>query len=158
MPENSTSSKDTWAPPVAFYFRVEFHGGNNIPDTSFAEVAGLSVELETEALREGGENNFVHNLPLRLKQGRLVLKRALEPLDNKLENWVMRNLEGGFSQGFSPLNISILLMDGSGSPLAQWMCDNAYPVKWEISSLDARKNELVIETLELSYNTLTRGI
>lgn len=156
MSENG-SQENVWAPPVAFYFKVEFHGGDTIPDTSFSEVSGISTELETEPLKEGGENSFVHNLPLRLKQGRLVLKRALEPLENKLENWIRSNLEAGFAKGFQPLNISILLMDSMGNPLVQWMCDNVFPVKWEISALDARKNELVIETLELNYNTITRG-
>lgn len=157
MPEKKTQENE-WAPPVAFYFKVEFFGGDPIPDTSFSEVSGITTELETEPLKEGGENSFVHQLPLRLKQGRLVLKRALEPLENELEKWVRNNLEAGFAKGFQPLNISIILINSKGEPLAQWMCDNVYPVKWEISTLDALKNELVIETLELNYNTITRGI
>lgn len=157
MAKDIDSEKNVWTPPVAFYFKVEFHGKDSIPNTSFSEVSGISTELETEPLKEGGENNFVHNLPLRLKQGRLTLKRALEPMENRLEKWIRDNLEGGFSGGFNPLNLSILLMNSAGEPLAQWMCNNVFPLKWEISSLDARKNELVIETLELSYNTITRG-
>lgn len=158
MSADHTVASNVWAPPVTFYFKVEFHGGEDIPDTSFSEVSGLSTELETEVLREGGENNFVHNLPVRLKQGRLELKRALEPLDNKLESWVQKNLESGFASGFCPLNISITLLDSSGGPMAQWLCNNAYPVRWEVSTFDARKNELAIETLALNYNMLSRGM
>lgn len=156
-PTEKKDEKSIWSPPVAFYFRVEFHSDPKIPDTAFTEVSGLSVELETESLKEGGQNDFTYQLPVRGKQGKLILKRALTEMDNTLVKWVRGNLESGFSKGFTPLNITVSLMDDTGSPAAQWLCDSTYPVKWEISSLNAQKNELVIESLELNYNILSRG-
>ena len=39
-------------PPVAFYFNVTFEG---LIETSFQEVSGLQLEMETETIKEGGE-------------------------------------------------------------------------------------------------------
>ncbi len=153
----SGRTAEEWLPPVAFYFNVEFHGESTVPDTAFREVSGLSVELDTEQVREGGENNFVYQLPTSFKHGRLVLKRTLEPLDNALEQWIRDNLENGFAKGWKPMHISVSLLDQDSKLKAQWLCSNAYPVKWEVSTLNAQQNELLIESLELNYNTLVRG-
>ena len=65
-------------PPVGFHFRVEFGlDGAGDQDSRFQEVGGLSAELGTEELQEGGENRFVHRLPTLPKYGNLVLKRGL---------------------------------------------------------------------------------
>ncbi|MDH6313652.1 phage tail-like protein [Parabacteroides sp. PFB2-10] len=157
MASSGSSGKDAaWTPPVAFYFKVTFHGDPAIPDTNFKEVSGLTVDMDVETVKEGGENNFTHQLPLRLKHNRLVLKRALENMDNALEKWVKDNLENGFSIGFTPRNITITLLDNKGEPFSQWLCNNAYPAKWDLNTLDAEKNALAIETLELNYNLLSR--
>lgn len=156
MSADSSANDVAWAPAVAFYFRVTFHGEPSISDTNFKEVSGLTVDMDVETVKEGGENNFTHQLPLRLKHNRLVLKRALAKMDNDLEKWVKDNLENGFSIGFTPRNITITLLDSDGKPFSQWLCSNAYPAKWDLSVLDAEKNALVIETLELNYNLLSR--
>jgi len=47
-------------PPVGFHFKVEVLGlPPNDFDVRFTEVSGLSVELATEEVAEGGENRFV---------------------------------------------------------------------------------------------------
>ena len=55
-----------YRPPAGFHFRVEF-GVPDAPgnDTRFREVSGLTRELEEETYNEGGENRFVHKLPVR---------------------------------------------------------------------------------------------
>lgn len=170
-----------WVPPVSFFFKVEFvktkeSVGNNkrdIPDISFQEVLGMQTSLEIESIEEGGENYFVHRIPVRVKHENLVLKRALEPMSNPLEAWIRETLEGGFNKKIEPLTIFISLMGAPPDPskkedsskpvpkekvpiLASWTITNAYPVKWEISPLSGEKNELVIETLEFAYNELKR--
>ena len=37
-------------PPVAFYFNVTFEG---LIETSFQEVSGLQLEMETETIKKG---------------------------------------------------------------------------------------------------------
>ena len=43
-------------PPVAFYFNVTFEG---LIETSFQEVSGLQLEMETETIKEGAYGNEV---------------------------------------------------------------------------------------------------
>lgn len=156
------AATDEWAPPVAFYFRVTFaniKGQPSIPDTSFQEVSGLSMEMEYETLEEKGENYFVHKLPKAVKHPNLVLKRALEPLSDPLSAWVHDTIDGGFNKKIVPRMITIDLLGAEGTagkPLASWSFSNAFPIKWEATSFHAEKNELVIETLELCYHEIHR--
>ena len=51
----------TYYPPAGFHFKIEFvgvSGADSDTEQRFQEVSGLSVEIETEELREGGENRF----------------------------------------------------------------------------------------------------
>ena len=75
-------------PPPVFHFKVEVRlAGLALPDgrtfrandndVRFAEAGGLSMEMTTEELPEGGENRFVQKYPLRAKYPELVLKRGL---------------------------------------------------------------------------------
>ena len=68
----------SYYPPVGFHFKVEVLGlPPNDNDVRFTEVGGLSVELGTEEVAEGGENRFVQKYPTRAKYPELVLKRGL---------------------------------------------------------------------------------
>lgn len=145
-----------WVPPVSFYFKVVFQGSPKIEDAGFLEVSGLREEIEVQELQEGGENNYFHQIPKRVKHGNLVLKRALEVLGNPLETWIKDTLEGGFAKRIKPRNIVVMLLDAKGKALRCWWCSNAYPVKWEVTAFNSLDNKLAIETLELCYNLLER--
>lgn len=145
-----------WVPPVSFYFRVVIQGSPKIPDTDFLEVSGLKMELQVEEMKEGGQNDFIYSVPKTVKHGNLILKRALEPLSNSLETWIKDTMEGGFAKKIKPRNIVVYLMDAQGKALRCWWCSNAYPVKWEVNTFNAKANELAIETLELCYGLLER--
>jgi len=144
-------------PPVGFYFKVSIDG---MPegDSAFQEVTGLSVSIETQTVAEGGENRFVHQLPLRAKAERLVLKRGLN-VSSQLLTWCQKAVEE-FS--FSPRTIHVFLLDPSkpdapNNPLAAWHVVNAYPVKWSVSAFNAEENNLAIETIEIQYNYFTKS-
>lgn len=142
---------------TAFHFDVTFQGSDpDIPDTAFQEVSGLETELVTEPLQEGGENRFVHNLPKQVKHKNLTLKRALMTGDNGLVTWCKNTLEQGFGKPIKPQDLLISLRDAAGEPVASWSITNAFPVKWAAGNFDAMKNELAIETIELSYLSLER--
>jgi len=134
--------------PVSFYFQVEFENETAVP---FKEVSGLSVELETETIQEGGVNEHDYKLPKQIKHANLVLKRALLPLSNSLETWICNCLGNDFSQSIVTKNISVKLLDEKGEPLRGWVCSGAYPVKWDIESFEAEKNAVVIESVEFTY-------
>jgi phage tail-like protein len=55
---------------------------------------------------------------------------------------------------FNPSNVLVSLLDEAGVNIKSWLFQTAYPVKWSISPFDAEANQVVIETLELSYQRM----
>jgi phage tail-like protein len=148
-------------PPVGFHFKVEFIGVAGMgSDTEqrFQEVGGLSFEIETEELREGGENRFVYKLPKGAKYPNLVLKRGLLK-GTALLDWFKSAMSSYFTIAiteFMPANIIITLMDEADKPVAIWNVVQAYPLKWTTSEFKATDNSIVVETLELAYQYFER--
>lgn len=133
-------------PPLGFHFLVEF--GNQSNEYQFQSVSGLSVELDSEEIAEGGENRFKHSVPGRPKYPNLVLKRGLN-VDSALIDWCKNAIEN-FT--FSPKDVIIKLLNKENDPLVTWNIVNAYPVKWSVSDFNAEESKLVIETIELKYS------
>lgn len=135
-------------PPVGFHFRVEVLGlPPNDNDVRFMEVGGLSVEMGTEEIAEGGENRFVQKYPVRAKYPELVLKRGLL-LNSSVVNWARQCIEDFIIQ---PKNIDISLLNEEHQPLMTWHVINAYPTKWAVSDLNASNNAVAIESMQLFY-------
>ncbi|WP_109302610.1 phage tail protein [Aquimarina sp. AU474] len=136
-------------PPVGFHFKVEFQDiENRTNDHQFQSVSGLSVDLETEEIAEGGENRFKHKIPVRTKYPNLVLKRGLL-IDSGLIDWCKKAIE---DFEIEPINLTIKLLNEKHEPLLTWNVVHAYPVKWTVEDFNAEENKLSIESLELSYN------
>ena len=137
-------------PPVGFHFLVVFFIAGIIPnplDIRFQKVSGLSAEIETEDVREGGENVFVHRLPKHVTYGNLSLERGMvvgSPLNVEF-NVAMSTMR------FAPSNVLVMLLNDKTIPIAGWLFKRAYPVKWSVSDLDANDNSVVIDTMELAY-------
>ena len=140
---------------VNFHFLVQFPfdpGGITV-DVSFQSVTGLDSTIETEQLKEGGENRFTHTLPVRRKFGPLVLKRGLlGPAQSQLTTF----LQNAFANDqITPFDIvTIHLLDENHQTLLYWMVNNVWPLSWKISELNSLQGEVLIETLELNYNQL----
>jgi phage tail-like protein len=148
-------------PPTGFHFKVEFIGVPGMgsdKEQRFLEVGGLSFEIETEELREGGENRFVYKLPKRMKFPNLTLKRGLLKGTALLE-WFKSAMRTYFTvviYDFKPADIIITLMDERDEALAIWKVVQAYPLKWTTSDFKASDNSIVVETLELAYQYFER--
>lgn len=139
--------------PVVFHFKVEFGPNSKEKDNRFQEVTGLSAEVTTEELKEGGENHFVHRLPTGAKYGNLVLKRGyLE--DSDVAKWCRKAIENFI---FEPKDVVVTLLNEEHEPLVNWQFLRAYPVKWSISDLKAQENGLAVESLELAYSRFRKG-
>lgn len=148
------ADKQQWSSPVSFYFQVQFHGSPKITGARFQEVSGLKLERKVTELKKGGDCENIQYVPDELTHGNIVLKRALEPLDESFTQWVKECM--ALSGKIKPRNMVIFLMDANRQALACWFCSEAYPVKWELGALDAMKNELAIETVEMAFNVLER--
>jgi len=138
-------------PPVSFHFRVEVLGLSSDNDTRFAEAGGLSLEVTTEEVAEGGENRYLQRYPGVPKYSELVLKRGLL-VQSAVFDWV-KDCLGGVQ--VSPKNVDVTLLNEEHQPLMTWHVVNAFPTKWGISDLNSTGNTVVIETLQLAYQYFT---
>lgn len=115
----------------------------------FTECAGLNVERETVSQAEGGINDYVHQLPGRVKQSRITLKRGLA--NNALWDWFQKGLYDGKVEQH---NVSIILYNSDLKKKKQWNLEKAYPVKWSGPDFQSDSNQTTIETLELVHHGL----
>jgi phage tail-like protein len=113
----------------------------------FNEVSGLAVESEVESLREGGVNDFEHQLVGPTKySSRLVLKRGLgDPQD--LWRWYLQILHGAITR--QPL--TIYLNGTRGLPGLHWTFMDACPVKWTGPEMHASTSAVAFETIEVVH-------
>jgi phage tail-like protein len=140
-------------PPVAFHFKVEVDRASADSDVRFMEVGGLSAELATEEVPEGGENRYVQKYPLRTRYPELVLKRGLVTAkDAKLIEWVERCVQG---LDIQPRDVHVKLLDAEHQPVVAWHFVRAYPTKWSVSDLNAASNTIAIESMQLFYQTFS---
>lgn len=143
--------------PASAYFRLEFTGPDGAADNAFQEAAGLSVELEAEEVREGGQKMYKHQLPPEAKYGNLILRRGFMSQNARLATWCTATTGSDFAQPLQTHDLLLHLLDANGDALATWTFLDAYPVKWSLSELNAQENTLAIETLELAYAMFRRA-
>ena len=138
-------------PPVSFYFQVTFlKSGSPVGSTSFKEVGGLEFSFKTEEINEGGEEAS-YSLPSQPGFGKLTLKRGLV-VDSAIRTWMLDAVK---NFKFTPMDLSIVLLNPKGKPLKTWSATNVWPVKWSISNFNSTENQLAIESMELAYHTFT---
>src|SRR3954469_7581655 len=114
-------------PILGMRFGVLFLAGGVIPnplDIRFQKVSGLSAEVETETISEGGQNLYVQKVPKGVRYNNLVLERGMvigSPL----------NLEFNAAMSlfkFATSNVLVTLLSETKVPLAAWLFMKAYPV------------------------------
>ncbi len=141
-------------PPPGFHFKVEFPDlqvKTGDTDTLFQSVSGLNVTLQTETVKEGGENRFEHVIPTRTKYNDLVLKRGILK-DSEVIKWCRAAIE---KFEFKPTTVLVHLLDEKHEVLIGWKITHAWPKKWSIADLNAEQSAVLVETIELNYNFFT---
>jgi phage tail-like protein len=55
-----------------------------------------------------------------------------------------------------PMTLIVMLLDKNSNnpPVMIWTIYNAQPVKWQIDELDAKKSDIVFETIEVVYSNM----
>jgi len=132
-----------------FLFRV-----NGMEIGAFTEVSGLAVEVQVEELQEGGQNQFVHKLPGRMKWPNIVLKRGVTKSDELFE-WFAKTSGEGFSGNGNRLarrGGEVVLVDAARKPLRRWEFLGAFPVRWKGPSFAASSNQVATEELEIAHH------
>jgi phage tail-like protein len=90
----------------------------------FIECRGLAVEVEVQEYPEGGNNEFVHQLPGRLIYPKLELARGLTTEDNLLKWFMQTRVKAERKE------VIIDIFNRYGEVHRSFTFDEAYPVKW----------------------------
>ena len=139
-------------PPVGFHFKVEVPDlSSNGDDVRFTEVSGLSVEMKTEEVPEGGENRFAQKYPGGVRYAEVILKRGLL-IRSDLTDWIEQCIN---NFNIQPKEMFIKLLNENHEPLITWHLINAYPTKWSVSDFNSSSNAVVVESLQLYYQYFT---
>lgn len=132
-----------------YNFEVEVDGSTV---AGFAEVSGLTMELETVQYQEGGVNDHVHQLPGQFAHANLVLQRGLTT-DTSFWAWIQEVMSGNVTRK----NIVVKIKDSfKGSNEWGWEFKNAYPTKWAGPDLASNERGMAIESIELAYERFSR--
>lgn len=134
-------------PYRTFRFVVEIDGTEA---GGFQTVSGIDRQTTVEPYREGGINDFEHQLVVKTTHPPLVLKRGLA--DTLLWDWHQDVIDGDIERR----TVSVLLLDEAGEEGWRWVCVGAYPAKWTGAELDAMATAVATESVELVHHGVTR--
>jgi phage tail-like protein len=143
----------------AYFFTVEIDGESLA--YPFRSCSGLKSESAVVELEEGGFNNTTRKLVGRTKYPNIVLKRGfVGPASElyKLRMKMQNDLPSGSSpqKGFRTPNRfgGIITQKGPNGTCAKWRFMSGWICKWEGPELDASKNEISVESIEIAHEGL----
>ena len=137
--------------PLTSTFIVDVDGD---PVGRFLEVSGLEMSIEVEEIVEGGNNDFVHKVPGRIKWPNITFKRGITQSDNLIE-WMRKSSGEVFDANANTLTrstVGITMLSSSGWPLREWQVEGAFPVSWKGPSFSARDDDALTEELEIAHH------
>ncbi|WP_297055572.1 phage tail protein [Thermosulfurimonas sp.] len=133
-----------------FRFLVEIDG---IVQAGFSEVTLPDSTQDVVEYREGHEPPVLRKLPGLAKYGNVTLKWGVTD-SLELYNW-RRLVEQG-KMGEARRNVAIIVLNEEGEPAARWEFYQAWPSKYDAPDLNAKGNEVAIETLEITHEGMKR--
>ena len=137
-------SETTRDPAVAYMFKVKIDGQELGLWNSFE---GLAMETTIETREEGGNNQFVHQLPGRLKYSNVKISRPIGPDSSRVAEWL-----SGMAGGVRRTTAVITALGPDNKELVSWSLDGVVPVKWTGPSFHVETLKVAVETLEMAYH------
>jgi len=140
------STGDRNDPYAAFNFIVEIDG---LAVAGFAECGGLTTETDIVEYRNGDEDITKRKLPGQVKYTQISLKRGYT---DSLALWEWRRLVIlGLTERKSG---TVQLLNEARQPALKWNFRQGWPSKWEGPALNAKNNDVAIESLEIAHEGL----
>jgi phage tail-like protein len=133
-----------------FRFRVEIDG---LQLAGFSEVQIGPTTVDVIEYREGNEPTHVRKLAGLHKYGSITLKRGVT-VSLELFDWHKQILAGQTANARKTVVIHVL--DESGADRGRWVVREAWPIKYDPTDLNAKGNEVFVETLELANEGIER--
>lgn len=122
---------------------------DNIDHAAFTECTLPSLQVQTEEVKEGGQNEYIHKLPVRVQAGSITLRHGITK-GTELLKWYLALSKGEVAK--STRDVTVVMYDSTLKPIATWTFHKAYPIKWSGPTLKAGEQALAIEELELAHH------
>ena len=130
-----------------FRFRVEIDG---ITQAGFTECSGLGSHIEVIEVREGADpTSGTRKVPGRVTYPDIVLKWGVTA-SRELYNWHKSIIDGELQRK----NGSVVLLDSTGQEAVRWHFSGGWPSKFEGPTLNAKGNDIAIESLTITCEKL----
>jgi phage tail-like protein len=130
-----------------YNFLVEI---DNVKSAGFSICVLPESSVDVIEYREGSDDvTAVRKLPGRVKYSNLVLKRGLT---NSQDLWAWyKNVVTGVPDR---RQVTVTLLDEARASVMSWSFYNAWPTKYEVSPLQGKGNDVVIESLEIAHERM----
>ncbi|HMG72715.1 MAG TPA: phage tail protein [Pyrinomonadaceae bacterium] len=117
---------------------------------SFAECSGLEAAMDPIEYRNGSEDITVRKLPGLKKFTNITLKRGVTG-DLAFWNWILQGMNGTIVRTEG----SVLLLNEAKQEVMRWNFKRAWPVKCTQPSMNAKNNEVAMESVEICHEGLS---
>ena len=120
---------------------------------SFITCDGLGVEIAVEKREEGGNNDYVHQLPGRMSYTNIKFTRPIDSDSAKVAEWMAK---------MGPTQIkrhtaTIEARTADDSVVCTWNLQDVIPVKWTGPQFGVDSPKVATETLELAHHGFLPG-
>jgi phage tail-like protein len=144
-PTRRPQQSERWPFP-AYNFKVSVTNvdtGDTVSG-SFSEVSGLTVDVQPIEYRDGTDDSTVRKVRGLRKLSNVTLKRGITGHVG-FWNWILAGINGDVQrqQGY------IAMLNEDRAEVMRWNFNHAWPTKYTGPSLNAKNNEIAMETLEL---------
>lgn len=135
-------------PHTRFNFVVDLgDGSGDLPAGGFRKVRGLGTSIDPVEYRNGNDPEMhTRKLPGLRHYGNVTLKRGVTS-DLRLWQWIA-------AEPPDRRTVTITMLDRDRTPVLRYVLHNAWPCKYSGPALNAKGNEVAIESIELCHERL----
>jgi phage tail-like protein len=135
------------SPSYRFVVAVDYR-----PLGAFTECTLPTIEWEVETLKEGGQNDYVHQMRGPRKQANVSLQNGIGLMSDMMI-WYLMTMQGHYSRR----EVTITMFTALFVPLMVWHIKDAFPVRWSVPQLQTSGNTVAMQTLELACGEIIVG-
>ena len=136
-------------PYKGFRFKVEI---DNIQQAGFTECSSVNSHIEVIEYREGGDVASVHKLAGKVSYADFTLKWGTTD-SRELYDWHRAAVNGQIDRR----NGAVIQCNDLGEERMRWNFFKAWPSKWDGPTFSAKGNDVSIETLTITCESIARA-
>jgi phage tail-like protein len=114
----------------------------------FTQCSGLEIKVDVLEYAEGGNNEFVHQLPGQVSYPNLVLERGLTNNDAVLKWFNATRTQPQLKE------VTITFQTHTQQPVRTFTFADAFPVRWSGPTSQAGASTIALEMLEIAHSGL----